>query len=120
MLSATVHLKGPKYIRRDGTIHVMCSSDEIPSSTSAEFFINGHAHTSLRVEDRECYYARGKCPLNSSTCHCSQDGKQYGLLIRESARTMIHIMIVSCTMRFSKNGKQFTKNASLRVQIHGK
>lgn len=118
IFSATVHLSGPKYVRRDDTIKVNCSSDESPIFTSANFFINGRTYTSLRVEGHECYSARVKCPLDSLTCHCGQDGKQYGLLIRASARTTI--MTVSCSMRFSKNGKSFTKNDSLLVQIHGK
>lgn len=116
--TSTVNLDGAKYIRRDGALHVICSSDETPFFSTANFLINGQTFTSLRKSDKECYSARVKCPKDSLNCYCSLDGKQYGLLVRASVRTMQ--MTISCTMRFSKNGKSFTKTDSLLVEIHGK
>lgn len=117
-LAATVNLNAPKYIRRDDFIHVTCSSDEKPIFSMANFYINGIAYTSLRREEYGCYSARVKCPLNSLTCYCSRDGKQYGLLIRSPVKALI--MTVSCKMRFLKNGQTVLKSDDLIVQIHGK
>lgn len=117
-LAATVYLNAPKYIRRDDYIHITCSSDETPIFSTANFYINGVAYTSLRREDYGCYSARVKCPLDSLTCYCSRDGKQYGLLIHSSVTAKI--MTVSCKMRFFKNGQTSLKSDDLIVQIHGK
>lgn len=118
IFAESVRLSGPKNVRRDDTFQVICSSDETPFFSTANFYINGLTHTSLRGSNDECYSARVKCPLNSMTCFCSEDGKHYGLLIRESIRTMM--ITVSCTMRFEKKGRIFSKNDSLIVRIHGK
>lgn len=113
-----MNLNGPKYIRRDGSLRVICSSDETPFFSTANFLINGQTFTSLRKSDKECYSARENCSKELMNCYCSLDGKQYGVLVRASVRNMQ--MTVSCTMRFSKNGKSFTKTDSLLVQIYGK
>ncbi|VDI19587.1 Hypothetical predicted protein [Mytilus galloprovincialis] len=111
-----VSLNGPKYIIRDGNINVMCSSDEKPIFSTANFYINGQLYTSVRNYRSLCYSARKTCPVNSLTCYCSQDGKQYGLRIHAPKRNKT--MTVSCAMQFVQKEQTFSKEDSFIVEIH--
>lgn len=96
----------------------MCSSDETPVFATANFLMNGQMIESLRKDSDGCYSARDQCHMKSLKCFCSKDGKKYGLLLPASIKTMM--MTVSCTMKFERNGRLFSKKDSLQVQIHGK
>lgn len=77
-------------------------------------------YTSLSRSTNGCFSAilRTTCPLSSLGCHCSQDGKEYRLLVHASSGT--ESLTIMCGMHFKRNDRPFSRNDSLVVQIHGK
>lgn len=96
----------------------MCSSSQIPIGLTADFLVNGITYTSLRSTDSGCFSAhlRTKCPLHYVVCHCTKDGKEYGLVINASERN--GSMTILCLMKF-QNGGQVYKSDSIIVDIYG-
>lgn len=113
-----VILTGPKYVKRNEAVHVVCSSNQTPIELSADFLVNGITYTTLRSTKGVCYSAhlRNRCPQTPVNCHCNKDGKEYGLVIRASERNST--MTVSCLMKF-QDGGQVLKSDNIIVDIYG-
>lgn len=117
--SYRVNLSGPKYVKRNEAIQVVCSSNQTPIGLTTDFLVNGITYTSLRSTKSGCYSAhlRTRCPLNSSVCYCNKEGKEYGLVINASPRN--NAMTILCLMKF-QNDEQVYKSDSIIVDIYGK
>lgn len=114
-----VNLTGPKYVKRNEAIQVVCSSNQTPIGLTTDFLVNGITYTSLRSTTSGCYSAhlRTRCPSNSIVCYCNKEGKEYGLVINASPRN--HTMTILCLMKFQNDGQVY-KSDSIIVDIYGK
>lgn len=94
-----------------------CSSDTVPTGQYTEFIVNGGTLDSLERRTTGCFSAFKRAKCSSTTCHCSQDAKQYA--IRINVNQKFEDLAVECSMKFESNGPLSMKS-TMTIRVLGK
>lgn len=118
-MSVDINLSGPMFVKIGDNIWANCSSDTKTVGRTAEFIVNGETFDTLQRQDGGCFSANLEKMCFYNECHCSENGKMYGIQLNDNRRT--HQIEVLCSMKFKLLlDKPFFQTSKLSIDVLGK
>lgn len=73
----SVDISGPKYVRKNNEIDLLCSSNTLPSGLSANFIVNEYPYTKITKIGDNCYSSPNTLFCTEGKCNCTNEGRSY-------------------------------------------
>lgn len=74
---SSVKISGPKYIRKNKEIDLLCSSNKLPAGLSANFNVNEYTYTKISKIGDNCYSSPNTSFCTEGKCNCTNEGRSY-------------------------------------------